>query len=140
MIERLVTNVRPHQYATYGQLRIAFYDKIYNGTPQLYVLVHNSEDKYSIQDRKAGSKRVPDPEDYGNMILVAETILWKRAYDKYIAAKSESEVDYKSENEILAKKVADLEAKASKKSSLEDNALAAASAVVKQPVKNLKNV
>lgn len=131
MNDRLVTDIRPSLLAAYGLLQVAFYDKIYNDKPTLYIHIRNNDDKYSIVDRKAGKRRVMD--DDKNFVDAEEIDLFRRAYDKYLTAKNASEIDYKSENELLAKKISEYEAKAAKKSSLEENTSKASNAVVKQP-------
>ncbi len=121
-MNKLVLDVKPENQCAYGSLQIGFYDRPCgkDRKPQLYIKFQNSDDKFSVVDRKVGSIKVLD--EQGNYIFAEETKLYQRAYDKYLVAKnSEGEVDYKA---LAIQQAAELEAlKAKKEDVSSDNKL-----------------
>lgn len=118
---KLITEVKPENLVTYGKLLVAFFDGFKDkkidsygnitlsdkSEPELYIHIQNSDDKYSVLRRKAGERvnKIGRRAD--------EKLLFKSAYEKYLAAKNEkNSIDL--EKESLKARIAELEAKATK--------------------------
>ena len=113
----LVTEVKPENLVNYGKLVVGFFDGFVNkkidkegnitiakdAEPVLYVHIQIAEDKYCVTRRKASSQRNRRGE------RADETVLFKKAYDKYLAAKK-GKPAFDPEKEIMRAKIAELEA------------------------------
>jgi len=127
--ENLVLEVSPSQLTPYGNLMVAFFDKVQdkakvdengdkilnkNGKAELekvatlYIHIQSSDDKYSVTKKKASERRNKAGQ------VAHEKQLFARAYDRYIQIKNSGGV-VDIEKAALIKRVAELEANASKK-------------------------
>lgn len=92
--ETLITEIKPDQLASYGNLLVAFYDSFKTklvddgkgGKKQikesvLYIHIQNSSDKYSIIKQKSGIRRNKQG------AVAEEKQLFARAYAKYLELK-----------------------------------------------------
>ena len=113
----LVTEVKPENLVNYGKLVVGFFDGFKNkkinkegeiviakdAEPILYIHIQIAEDKYCVTRRKVGTQRNSKGQ------VADEKVLFKKAYDKYLAAK-EGKPAFDPEKEIMRAKIAELEA------------------------------
>lgn len=99
MTKKLLLNVTPDQLVVYGKKRVGFYDvELYKGEEKsyvetLYLYVEHMEDNKTVVRRAAGKKKIRGT--YGELMEHDEKELYKRAYDKYLAAKANIKPDFK---------------------------------------------
>ncbi len=102
-----LVNLQNDNIVAKGKLLIGFYDKIVEKKIKnretgvydikketvLFIRIINGNDKHSIIDRKAGTKKYINR--YGEVSYVDETKLYAEAYGKYITAKNLVSIDDK---------------------------------------------
>ena len=79
LITDITTDAQTESYSG-GNLRVGFYDGVKNGESALYIYIRLVRDKNTIVRRKAGTKIIGGG-------IYKETVLYKKAYDKYINLK-----------------------------------------------------
>lgn len=115
---RIIDQVKPEQFISYGNLKVAFYDAKNPGYEKIkarggnaskyltYVHILLADDTRSIIQREVKNIRVPDGQ--GGTKEVSEKEAFKRAYDLYLNLKQSSIINESVEIERLKAEIEEL--------------------------------